>query len=78
MEKRPQNDADDAASLAWPQVRFAFPGPTLLLSFTTTIPTCPTATMLCFYDDVLSCQLLRVLLLLVAALVTVVIAVSCR
>ena len=60
---------------------WVFPGRTLLVSFTsftTMIPTIPTATMLCFYDDVVLVLLVTVpVALLTAAPVTLIIAVSC-
>ena len=74
---RPPNDTHDATSAALPEIRFAF-SPTLLLSFTTTIPTIPTSILLCLYDGVLLVLLVTApVALLVAAPVTAVITVSC-
>ena len=41
--------------------------PTLLLSFTTTIPTVPTSTLLCFYDEVFFILLVTAPAVLLAA-----------
>ena len=76
MENRPPDDANDAAfsaSSQFPRGRFTCPGITILLSFTTAIASILASTMMYF----LSCKLLHLLLLLVAAPVTLAVAVSC-
>ena len=68
---RGSTNAEEAAASALPEVRFAFPGPTLLLSFTATLPTIPTSTMMYFYYDALLVLLLTApVTLFVAAPVT--------
>ena len=56
METRPLNYADDAAtsaSSALTGARVAFPGPTILVSFTTATPSMLTSTRLYLYEDAL-------------------------
>ena len=72
-----QYDADDTATSALPGVHFAFPNPTTLLSFTTTIPTILTSTMKYLYYDVLRVLLVTAPVTLLVAAISVIIAALC-